>query len=102
MGETTVVQPSGELDMATVDEVRSALAASTETPRTILDLSGVSFIDTSGVRLIISEREAATEAGRELRLVSGPPEVQRIFELIGLTERMRFEKSVDEAAEAVT
>jgi anti-sigma B factor antagonist len=84
-GDAVVVVPVGEIDLLTVDEVRAEVqAAATETPRVVLDLRDVSFIDSAGLRLIL-ESSRALEA---FAVVRGPREVQRVFDLVGLDERL--------------
>ena len=77
------VVPAGELDLATADrladEVRELRAAGFR--EVLLDLRHVSFLDSSGLRMLLSLRSDARRDGHELRLVPGPREVQRIFEL---------------------
>jgi anti-anti-sigma factor len=81
------VKPVGELDMATVEQVarplRELRAAGFR--EIVLDLSEVSFIDSSGIRMILEAREASLGQGVGLKLLPGPPAVQRAFELTALT-----------------
>jgi anti-anti-sigma factor len=90
-GGRLVVAPRGELDLATVPRVEDALR-SPEGPVThiTLDLTEVSFMDTSGLRLVLEEEKRATQNGRTYSLVPGPPAVQRIFELSGVADRLPF------------
>jgi anti-sigma B factor antagonist len=87
-GTTTTVAPEGEMDIATVDVVRTALAA-TAGPL-VLDLTRVTFLDTSGLRLIVEQDRDAKAAGRPFTLVAGPEEVQRLFDIAGLRDRLPF------------
>ena len=77
------VVPEGDLDLATVDrverEVDELRAAGFD--RIVLDLRRVEFLDSSGLRLLLSLRATARRAGHVLKLIPGPPEVQRVFEL---------------------
>lgn len=56
----------------------------------VLDLRGLSFIDSSGVRLAFDLHTEAAGDGLRLELVPGPPNVQRIFELTGTHDRLPF------------
>jgi anti-sigma B factor antagonist len=84
-GDAVVVAPAGEIDLATVAvleaEVGVALA---EADHLVLDLREVTFIDSAGLRLVL---ESSRRAGR-LSVVRGPREVQRVFGLVGLDERL--------------
>ena len=54
--------------------------------RVVLDLRGVTFIDSAGVRLVLE----AMRALPEFAVVPGGPEVPRVFRLVGLDERVRI------------
>jgi anti-anti-sigma factor len=81
------VKPIGELDMATVEQVarpvRELRAAGFR--EIVLDLSELSFIDSSGIKMILDARDASLENGIGLKVLPGRPAVQRAFEVTGLT-----------------
>jgi anti-sigma B factor antagonist len=87
----SVVAPRGEIDLATTDAVRVEIdAAAAEAKLVVLDLRETTFIDSSGIRLIV---EAAIDIeGRdgELVVVRGGAEVTRVFDLVGLEGRVRL------------
>lgn len=85
VGDRTVLAPSGDIDIATVDELRARLAEAPDP--VVLDLREVTFIDTSGLRLVL-ERHAASGGG--ISLVAGPPPVQRLFDIAGVADRLAF------------
>jgi anti-sigma B factor antagonist len=82
----------GELDLSTRPQVEEALARAEEwTPATIeIDLSGLTFLDSTGVHMAIEAHERATAVGRELVLLPASPLLQRIFELTGTEQRLPF------------
>ena len=84
-GDAIVVAPAGEIDLATVDVVEAAIdAALAESAALVLDLSEVTFIDSAGLRLVLeTSRKAAP-----FSVVRGQGEVQRVFGLVGLDERL--------------
>lgn len=86
------VRLAGELDIATAphadEELRHAETGGPE--RLTLDLSGLSFMDSTGLRLVVAAEQRAQECGRELIVARGPEAVQRVFELTGVDERLRF------------
>jgi anti-anti-sigma factor len=86
------VCPIGELDLGTVDEVRTQLEDlhSSGFSRLILDLRRTTFLDSSGLHLAVETSSAAAADGFEFAIVPGPPEVQRAFELCGLNSRLPF------------
>jgi anti-anti-sigma factor len=77
------VAPTGDFDAASYRsverEVRQLYGSGVE--RVVLDLRNVGFLDSSGLRALISLRNDAKRTRRGLTLVPGPPGVQRIFVL---------------------
>jgi anti-sigma B factor antagonist len=86
-----VVRPRGELDLASTPDLRAILQEQYNRKASVLlDLSELTFLDSSGLRLIWETAAAAKQQGLELALTSGPPEVMRVFELTGLKKRLNF------------
>lgn len=85
-GSWTVVAPTGDVDIATVERVRAALAGAAGDAA--LDLRQVTFLDTSGLRVIIQEDRRAQEEGRRFAVVPGSPEVLRVLEIAGVADRI--------------
>ena len=86
------VAPVGELDLVTAEPLVRTLreVRRSGVKHLVLDLRGVSFIDSSGVRLAFHLHTEAADDGLRLELVPGPPHVQRVFELTGARERLPF------------
>jgi anti-sigma B factor antagonist len=83
-GVTTVI-PRGELDIATVGELESWLEdLRIRCASVVLDLSEVTFIDSSGLRALARARAAADQAKTSLRLERPAPVVARALDLVGL------------------
>ena len=84
----------GEIDLAVADELRSvgtdALGELGPRARLDVDMSGVTFIDSSGLGALVSIRNAALAAEREVALVDAAPAILRLFELTGLTASFVF------------
>jgi anti-anti-sigma factor len=85
-----VLRPRGELDIATVPRLREALAQREPAEALVLDLSGLAFLDTSGLQIVVETGRRARAEGFELTLVRGPHAVQRVFEIAGLVELLPF------------
>jgi anti-anti-sigma factor len=84
------IQPSGELDIATVGRVRELVEQRQPGEAVELDLRRLDFLDTSGLQLVVELHRAARAEGYELILVRGAPGVQRVFELAGLDDVLGF------------
>jgi anti-sigma B factor antagonist len=91
-GARTVVAPSGELDLGTAGQLRSALERSREDGPLVLDLRDVRFMDSVGLGLVIEEHRRAEREGTDFRLRRGPEHVQRLCEMTGLAARMRWDE----------
>jgi anti-anti-sigma factor len=79
----------GEIDLATVDSLRSRLADACEGDVTV-DLRRVGFLDCLGLRLLLEQDERSRARGHRIDFVQGPPAVRRLFELTGAIERLSF------------
>lgn len=86
------VAPVGELDIATVEKLRAEVDRLRESgfAKLVLDLRGVRFLDSTGLRLVLELDAAAKEASQDLVLIRGSSVVQRIFEVTQVAERLRF------------
>ena len=83
---------AGELDLATTAEAEAAVArARREALAPLrLDLSGLTFIDSSGLHLVLRLNKACKADGRALEVVPGPESVQRVFGIAGVLEMLPF------------
>jgi anti-anti-sigma factor len=78
----------GELDMAGGEAlVRRVTELAAAAPGPIeIDMSEVSFIDSSGIRALLRLHEAAVSSGRAMRVSNLSPDVRRLLDMIGVTE----------------
>ena len=90
--ERVVVAFSGELDMAEVPRVQQELQEleSSGPGLLVLDLRGVSFIDSSGLRVILESDIRSRRQGWRVAVVPGPEQVHRIFLIALLDKRLDF------------
>lgn len=86
---------AGELDLASAGQLEAAIEAlrSSDTRAVTIDLSEVSFMDSTGLRALLVGHRLCEESGYDFRLIPGPPAVQRLFELAGLLNTLPFERS---------
>jgi anti-sigma B factor antagonist len=85
-GSSAWVRPAGDLDLDTVHRVESALAELREEGfrSLVLDLRGLTFMDSTGLRLVIRWHTAARDDGFRFAVVPGTEVVQRVFRLTGM------------------
>ena len=98
----TIVRLAGELDLYNAHAVREALiAACEESPdRLVVDLSGVNFIDSTALGVLIEARTRM--ANRRGFLLAAPGlETRRALEISGLDKHFAVHESLDEALGAV-
>lgn len=86
------VVPVGELDVATVYELEDQLRdlRSSGFEKSVLDLRELTFLDSTGVALILAEHDFARRNQHEFSLIAGPPAVQRTLDICGLLEHLTF------------
>ncbi len=91
-GEALVLRPLGNLDITTTSsldaELRKAIAG--DASEVFLDLSGVSFIDSTGVRLLVFAAAHSRSNGSRLRMLRGSVKIQQVIELSGLDHTLSF------------
>jgi len=82
-----IVAVTGDLDLAGCQPLKRQLDALWDTGWTsvVVDLRGVSFIDSTGLSLLLTVDRDAREHGREFAIVDGAPAVSRLLELVGLS-----------------
>jgi anti-sigma B factor antagonist len=78
---------SGELDMAAVPDLRRRLSeCAGQSECLVVDMSGLTFLDSTGIHFLLDLNTLAERDGWSLRLVPGPPQIQRVLEIAGVTE----------------
>ena len=94
-----VLEVQGEVDLYTSSQLREAIVRLTEEDenRIVVDLYNVSFMDSSGLGVLVAGLKRARERGGELALVFGEGSVQKVFGITGLDEIFPTHRSVGEA-----
>ena len=98
-GDTVTIEFQGELDIATTAGADAELRRVEQGGARVivLDLRGLTFMDSTGLRLLVSADARARERDYRLAIVRGPAAVQRVLELTGLDARLDV---IDDPAEA--
>jgi anti-sigma B factor antagonist len=93
---------SGELDLATVPQLSTILAEHGDAGLLVLDLNAVTFIDSTGVRVLIEADGACAGSGSRLVVLAGDGPVRRLLDLCRLDGRLaRVTEHPSRAAEPV-
>lgn len=96
-GDRTVLAVGGEVDIVTVESFDQALQDAQRSPRVVVDLSGVTFMDSAGINALVGAYHRVAADG-ELRLVGLRSNVRRVFEITGLLELFEVDLSGEPAA----
>jgi anti-sigma B factor antagonist len=86
-GETIVFKLTGSLDLATSPSVRAALLEETGEGKkhdVIVDLTGLEFLDSTGLGALIGAQRRALENSAEVRLVVSEGPIARLLNITGL------------------
>jgi anti-sigma B factor antagonist len=91
-GGTHVIALQGDLDLITTAEVDRELRRVERTSANgiFVDLRGLEFIDSTGVRLLLQAERRSASGSNRLVVVRGPEQVQRVFDICGVTRTMPF------------
>lgn len=87
----TVVALNGELDFGTVGQVQARLAELRDTGHaTLLDLDGLTFMDSTGIRLVLTACEDAGRTAWSFRVTRGSERVRRVLEAAQVIDRLPY------------
>jgi len=89
---TAYVRPTGDLDMSTVPALEEQIKACVDGGgrRVVIDLRGLTFMDSTGLTLVTRWNNESRRDGFELALIPGHQRVQRLFELTSMTAYFTF------------
>lgn len=104
-GRTLVVRCEGELDLCTAvqfrDTVEEKLSSFENLANLVVNLSGVNFVDSSGLGAILGRYKHIRQRGGQMGLAALQPAVQKTCELAGLFKIMQVHRSEDDALKAI-
>ena len=91
--EGAVLAFRGDLDLAGVGAAEAAIRDAMVRPGDVtIDLSGLEFMGSEGVRMVLRARERAEAEGRVLRVVAGEGAARRLIDILGLAERLGLDR----------
>jgi anti-anti-sigma factor len=91
-GEGVVVRLAGELDLEVAGDVAAAVEELLDAgfPHVVVDLRELSFLDSSGIHMLVAARRSAERRHRAVSLIRGPQHVQRVLQLTGTESLLTF------------
>jgi anti-sigma B factor antagonist len=96
-----VCRPVGELDAFTVSQFRQSLAELASTPRLIIDMSSVPFVDSAGLGALIGGIRRARELGGDVAVACNRPTLTRLLRTTGFDRIVTVAETVEAAAAAL-
>lgn len=99
----TVVAPTGRLDVAGAPALKDAISEVVKNgpPRVVIDLEGVSFVDSTGLGSVISALKQVRSSKGELRLAAPNQQVRVVLELTTLDRVFPYYATVEEALNGI-
>jgi anti-sigma B factor antagonist len=96
---TRVVEPHGEIDLATAPNLKAALDAATDASAryVLVDFKDVAFLDSTGIGVLLSAERKLRARDGKLIVVCNDPLIRRVFEIAGLTHVFNITPSRREA-----
>ncbi len=88
--ERVVVELSGELDLASAPTLQRALEGEElrNAPMIVLDLQKLQFLDSTGLRVLLSAHELSSGRGQAFAITRGSPQVQRLLSITRVDEHL--------------
>jgi anti-anti-sigma factor len=96
LGDTHVIELGGELDLTTAADVDREVRRVEQTSAHVvaIDLHDLTFIDSSGIRVMLQAQRRSILGGNRLAIVKGSEPVQRLFDICGVAGTMPFVDSL--------
>nr|WP_304049964.1 STAS domain-containing protein [Jatrophihabitans endophyticus] len=104
VGDIPVVAVSGEVDVYSAPALKESLAELMQSgvSTVVVDLTGVGFLDSTGLGALVEARSATTEAGGSLPLVCNHERILKLFTITGLDGVFSIHPTVDAAVSSVS
>lgn len=102
--DTLFVRPNGELDLGVADRFRRTLDETIENGRAknlVFNLARVSFVDSSGLGVLLGRYKRMSKNGGKVFIVSPQPQVRKVLDLSGLLRIMNEYSNENEAMDKI-
>lgn len=96
-GEVVTAYLSGELDHHTAREMRETVDNAVELNMPtllVLDFGGITFMDSSGIGLVMGRYRKLVKTGAQLHITGASPQIARVFKLAGIERLARLEGDI--------
>lgn len=80
----------GEIDAHSADSLSSALSRMPDVAKVVADFAGVTFMDSSGLRVLVDAAMSATGVGKTFAIANPQVAIRRIIEISGLSDLLHF------------
>ncbi len=94
IGSHDVIVAAGEIDLASASRVESAIEEFAG-QEVVLDLRGVEFMDSAGLKVLLNQRSRLEDSGGALRLVVGEGAVMRLLELTNVSDAFLIGQTIE-------
>jgi anti-sigma B factor antagonist len=94
--DRVILALDGELDMATAEQLTHAMDGLDGETMVVLDLEQLQFIDSTGLRSVLSVLEHCRDRGQEFAVTRGSQQVQRLLGVTGVAKHLRIIDAADE------
>jgi anti-anti-sigma factor len=96
--DRVVLTLEGELDLASARVLENALGGDevTQAPLLVLDLDSLSFVDSTGLRMILLAHQAAIGREQQFAITQGSPQVKRLLSITSVADHLRVIASADD------
>lgn len=95
IGSHDVIVATGEVDLSSAERFESAIEVFSG-QEVVLDLRGIDFMDSAGLKVLLNQRSRLEETGGSLRLVVGEGAVRRLLDLTSVTEAFAISQKIDQ------
>lgn len=102
-GRAAIIAVRGELDLATSPELEAQLRKVWDSgnEQLVIDLRELEFMDSTGLSIIVMAHQRLSDEGRQLSIVRGSQQVQRLLDLTGVSERLQLVDTPEEILDGV-
>jgi anti-sigma B factor antagonist len=94
--DRVILTLDGELDMATAEQLQHAIEGVDGETMVVLDLDQLQFIDSTGLRSVLSALEHCKERGQAFAVTRGSQQVQRLLGVTGVVKHLRIIDAADD------